>query len=152
MLLIWQWCYRNTMIERSCFVNTFGVASCSTCALTNDLSYVTEKQNFWKDYHLRQNESSMYVLNFSLLSTFTCRAVNPPRLLMHDGEWVIDDVIMEATWRLFFGEKKARKRCCFNCNIWPNWVTSHQSHYCLYYKLWHTRGCEETFNVNRRIA
>ena len=50
-----------------------------------------------------------------------------------DGEWVIDDVIMEATWRHFLGEKKARKRCCFNCNIWPNWFTSHQSHYCLYY-------------------
>ena len=33
----------------------------------------------------------------------------------------------------FFGGKKARKRCCFNCNIWPNWSTSHQSHYCLYY-------------------
>ena len=34
----------------------------------------------------------------------------------------------------FFGKKKVRKRCCFNCNIWPNWFTSHQSHYCLYYK------------------
>ena len=33
----------------------------------------------------------------------------------------------------YFGLKKARKRCCFNCNIWPNWFTSHQSHYCLYY-------------------
>ena len=25
----------------------------------------------------------------------------------------------------YFGLKKARKRCCFNCNIWPNWFTSH---------------------------
>ena len=36
----------------------------------------------------------------------------------------------------FFEKKKnAQKRCCFNCNIWPeiNWFTSHQSHYCLYY-------------------
>ena len=30
-------------------------------------------------------------------------------------------------------KKKHEKRCCWNCNIWPNWLTSHQSHYCLYY-------------------
>ena len=30
-------------------------------------------------------------------------------------------------------KKKARRRCCWNCNIWPNWFTYHQSHYCLYY-------------------
>ena len=64
------------------------------------------------------------------------RAVNPPRLqiLRIDGEWVIDDIIMQGTWSHFLGKKKAQKRCCFNCNIWPNWFTSHQSHYCLYYK------------------
>ena len=63
------------------------------------------------------------------------RAVNPsrPQILRIDGEWVIDDVIMQGTWRHFLEGKKARKRCCFNCNIWPNWFTSHQSHYCLYY-------------------
>ena len=32
-----------------------------------------------------------------------------------------------------FVKRYARKRCCWNCNIWPNWFTSHQSHYCLYY-------------------
>ena len=26
-------------------------------------------------------------------------------------------------------------RCCWNCNIWPNWFTSHQLHYCLYRKI-----------------
>ena len=30
-------------------------------------------------------------------------------------------------------KKNAEKRCCGNCNIWPNWFTSHQSQYCLYY-------------------
>ena len=62
------------------------------------------------------------------------RAVNPPRLqtLRIDGERVIDDVIMQGTWRHFLG-KNARKRWCFNCNIWPNCFNSHQSHYCLYY-------------------
>ena len=29
--------------------------------------------------------------------------------------------------------QNARKRCCWHCNIWPDWFTSHQSHYCLYY-------------------
>ena len=33
----------------------------------------------------------------------------------------------------FVKKKNVRKRCCWNCNIWPNWFTSHQSHYCLYY-------------------
>ena len=47
----------------------------------------------------------------------------------------------------FLKKKNARKRCCFNCYIWPNRFTSHQSHYCLYYGV-----CEETFNVNRKIA
>ena len=30
-------------------------------------------------------------------------------------------------------KKKARGRCCWNCNIWANWLSYHQSHYCLYY-------------------
>ena len=33
----------------------------------------------------------------------------------------------------FVEKKNVRKRCCWNCNIWPNWFTSHQSNYCLYY-------------------
>ena len=33
----------------------------------------------------------------------------------------------------FVEKKNARKRWCWNCNIWPNWFTCHQSHYCLYY-------------------
>ena len=32
-----------------------------------------------------------------------------------------------------FVKKKRGKRCCWNCNIWPNWFSSHQSYYCLYY-------------------
>ena len=45
---------------------------------------------------------------------------------------MIDDVIMHGTL-LHLWKKKARKRCCWNCNIWPNWFTYHQSRYCLYY-------------------
>ena len=33
----------------------------------------------------------------------------------------------------FVKKKKRAKRCCWNCSIWPNWFTSHQSYYCLYY-------------------
>ena len=51
----------------------------------------------------------------------------------------------------FFG-KNARKRCCFNCNIWPNWFTFHQSHYCLGILQWQTGVCVETFIINRKIA
>ena len=28
---------------------------------------------------------------------------------------------------LMMKPKERAKRCCFNCNIWPNWFTSHQS-------------------------
>ena len=131
MLLIWQWCYRNTMIARACFVNTFGVASCcSTCALTNDLSYVTEKQHFLE-------RLSLETTNFLCTSwTFQfCLHSHAGLSTPHVYWWWVGD-----RWRnngghmtSFLGEKKARKRCCFNCNIWPNWFTSHQSHYCLYY-------------------
>ena len=37
---------------------------------------------------------------------------------------------MHSTWRNF--SKNASKRC-WNCNIWPDWFTCHQSHYCLYF-------------------
>ena len=33
-----------------------------------------------------------------------------------------------------------------------NWLTFHQPHYCLYYLQWHTRVCEEMFDVNSKIA
>ena len=62
------------------------------------------------------------------------RTVNPPRLqiLRIDGVGIIGDVIMHDTLR-HLCKKNARKRCCWNCNIWPNWFTSHQSYCCLYY-------------------
>ena len=75
--------------DRACVLcqhEAFGVASCcSTCALTNDLSYVTEKQNFLERLSL-ETERIFYVRpELFTFSTFTCRAVNPPRLLMGSG-------------------------------------------------------------------
>ena len=106
-----------------------GPSCCSTCALTNDLSYVTEKQHFLE-------RLSLETTNFLCTSwTFQfCLHSHAGLSTPHVYWWWVGD-----RWRnngghmtSFFGEKKARKRCCFNCNIWPNWFTSHQSHYCLY--------------------
>ena len=32
----------------------------------------------------------------------------------------------------FMMTQNARKRCCWHCNIWLDWFTSHQSHYFFY--------------------
>ena len=84
------------MIARACFVNTFGVASCcSTCALTNDLSYVTEKQNFLERLSL-ETEQIFYVRPELFTFVYIHRQGCQPHTSI-DGEWVIDDVIMEST-------------------------------------------------------
>ena len=50
-----------------------------------------------------------------------------------------------------FVKKYARKRCWWNyCNIWPNWFTSHQSHWLLILQR-HTGIFEEKFKVNSKI-
>ena len=38
-----------------------------------------------------------------------------------------------VTWRHLW--KIRAKKMLWNCNIWPNWLISHQWHYCLYYKV-----------------
>ena len=48
------------------------------------------------------------------------------KILKIDREGMIDDFICAK-------KKNARKRCYWYCNIWPDWFTAHQSHYCLYY-------------------
>ena len=37
-------------------------------------------------------------------------------------------------------ETNAQKLCCWRSNIWPDWFTSHQSHYSLLLQ-WHSRVC-----------
>ena len=50
-----------------------------------------------------------------------------------------------------FVKKYAQKRCWWNyCNIWPNWFTSHQSHWLLILQR-HTGIFEEKFKVNSKI-
>ena len=79
------------------------------------------------------------------------RAVNPPSLqiLRIDGERMIHDVIIDSTWRHLW-QKNPPKRCCRNCNIWPNWFTSHQSLVLILQQ--HTGVWEETFDFNSKIA
>ena len=76
-------------------------------------------------------------LSAGVLHVETCELKN------HDDDvcWLGKDWRVGYRWRhntrhmtSFFEKKNARKRCCWNCNIWPNWFTSHQSHCCLYYK------------------
>ena len=95
------------MIERACFVNSFAVASCSTCALTNDLSYVTEKQNFLERLSLETERIFNVRPELFTFVYIHMRGCQPPTSI--DGEWVIDDVIMEATWRHFWGKKRREK-------------------------------------------
>ena len=81
-------------------------------------------------------------------------AANPPllQILRIDGKGMINNVIMTMAHDVICG-KKARKRCCWYCIIWPHWLTSHQSNYCLYYNgIWHIRVCEDSFGVNSKIA
>ena len=94
-------------------------------------------------------------LSAGVLHVETCELKN------HDDDvcWLGKDWRVGYRWRhntrhmtSFFEKKNARKRCCWNCNIWPNWFTSHQSHCCLYYKGIPEFVGRETFNVNRNIA
>ena len=86
--------------------NSWGVVMRSWERVTNPWEHLHGRLTFW----------------------IICRAVNlsHPQILRIDGEGMIGDIIMHGRW----GHCAT---CCWNCNIWPNWFTSHQSHYCLYY-------------------
>ena len=86
-------------------------------------------------------------------------------MLRIDWEGMKDDIITHGSWcRLckkynvasnryeFVMTEDARKRCSWQCNIWPDCFTSHQSHYCLYYNMALTQVYEKMFDVNSKIA
>ena len=93
--------------------------------------------------HLLNNRDQVYT-----------RAVNPSclQILRIDGKGMINDVIMTTAHDIINCEKNCTKRYCWNCHIWPNWLSSHQPHYCLCYLQWHTGVCEEMFDVNSKIT
>ena len=135
----------NSQVPRlnlSLVVNLFCVKICWVPPsliglLLLQVQYLWYADDSQRNVLLRKDSNLEYqIANCDEVMVHRCRAVNPPllQILRIDGQWVIDDVIMQGTWRPFLQKKKnARKRCCFNCNILPNWFTSHQSHYCLYY-------------------
>ena len=86
---------------------------------------------------------------FADCTQLLCPGLSTPDVFKwgRDDRWRHNHGRLRHLWK-----KNARKRCCWNCNIWPNWFTSNQSHYCLYYKIWHIRVCEETVEVNSKIA
>ena len=74
------------------------------------------------------------ILLESWLKITPLQGCQPPcfQMLRIDGERMINGVLMHTVHDIIC-EQNSRKRCCWNCNIWPNWLTSHQSHYCLYH-------------------
>ena len=83
------------------------------------------------------------------------RPVNLPHLQIlridgiRDDKWCHNDY---STWHHLW--KKLHKKDVVGIITFDliNWLTSHQPHYCLYYLQWHTRVCEEMFDINSKIA
>ena len=63
------------------------------------------------------------------------------------GRGMIDDVIMHGRLRNLWKKKDTRKRLCWNCKIWPNWFTSHQTHY--YFGGARSKGFATLRNVSK---
>ena len=64
----------------------------------------------------------------------------------------VQKILIDSDCHEFVMTEDARKRCSWQWNIWPDCFTSHQSHYCLYYTIWHTQVYEKMLDVNSKIA
>ena len=64
----------------------------------------------------------------------------------------VQRILVDSDHHEFVMPEDARKRCSWQCNIWPDCFTSHQSYYCLYYNMAITQVYEKTCNVNSKIA
>ena len=82
------------------------------------------------------------------------RVVNPVHLqiLRIDREGIIDDVIMQETWRHFV-KKACEKDVVGIVTFVPDWFTYHQSHYCLHYngilRFWGNVRCWKLNSSNK---
>ena len=92
-------------------------------------------------FHLHMAmKSSTIFLSFALpkqcqLPGNTALSAPPPTSSNIENWWERDDRWHHNAPHITSSVKKkknARKRCGWNCDIWPNWFTSHQSYYCLY--------------------
>ena len=92
--------------------------------------------NIWPNWFT--SYQSQYWLNYNSIPEFVGKS------LMFTVKYLKQHKIFEISlsesqifkeWHMtsFVEKKNARKRCCWNCNIWPNWFTSYQSQYWLNY-------------------
>ena len=112
----------------------------------------------------RRNEPQMHILfHTGIVLQGPVPGLSPPpppcfQILRIDWEWVIDDVIMQGTWRHLLGKKTREKYVVLivTFDLIGLLPTNHIIVNNIWNKLlilqWHTGVCEEPFNVNRKIA
>ena len=91
-----------------------------------DLNNLVPERN---DRNGLSQESLLTSTDFATTGLLTPTSSNIENWWGRDDKWC-----HSARHMMSFVTKNLWKRCCWNCNIWPYWFTSHQSHYCLYYK------------------
>ena len=64
----------------------------------------------------------------------------------------VQKLLLDSNCHEFAITQDAQKRCCWHCNIWPDWFTSHQETNHIIILQWHTAVYEETFDVNISMA
>ena len=88
-------------------------------------------------------------LHEAIYTRNTCRAVNPPRLqILREG--MIDDVIMHGTWRHLC--KKTRENDVVGIVTFDLIGSLPTNHIIVYITMLYTGVCEETFDINSKIA
>ena len=109
----------------------------------------------WTHLHIRVEFITCNFLSYNICSFMLSltvlhilwvvyRAVNPLSLqILRMGRWCHNAQPMMSFLQ------KCAKRCCWNCNIWPDWFTCHQSCYCLYYFNGIAEFIKKRFNVNK---
>ena len=111
----------NSQVPRlnlSLVVNLFCVKICWVPPsliglLLLQVQYLWYADDSQRNVLLRKDSNLEYqIANCDEVMVHRCRAVNPPllQILRIDGQWVIDDVIMQGTWCPFLQKKKTREK------------------------------------------
>ena len=59
-------------------------------------------------------------------------SIGYPGIVRHMTSFV-QKILVDSNQQEFAMKQTRKKRSCWHCNIWPDWCTSHQSHYFLLY-------------------